>query len=113
MTNYATGHLAEKYAVEHLKKRGYKIVGTNWKTRYCEIDIIAEHSGRLHFIEVKYRENLSQGSGFDYISDRKLRQMKFAAEMWISQKDWAGESTLAAIELTGPDFRVTNFLPVL
>ncbi|MGH7250050.1 MAG: YraN family protein [Minisyncoccia bacterium] len=113
MTNYAAGHLAEKYAAEYLQKHGYKIIASNWKTRYCEIDIIAKYKKKVHFIEVKYRKTDAQGSGFEYITGRKLKQMKFAANMWVSENDWDKDYALGAIELTGPDFKVTNFLPVI
>ena len=43
MSNYTIGHLAEKYAAEYLENLGYKIIDTNWKTRYHKIDIIAQH----------------------------------------------------------------------
>jgi hypothetical protein len=37
--------------------------------------------------------------------------MQFAAELWAAQNHYGGEYTLAAMELTGKDYRVTNFLP--
>jgi len=113
MTNYETGHKAEEYAEKCLKKLKYKIVATNWKTRYCEIDIIAERKKVIHFIEVKYRKNNLQGTGLDYITEAKQEQMRFAAEIWIQENNWQREYSLGAIEMTGPDYQVTNFLPVL
>lgn len=113
MTNYATGHLAEKYACLYLQKHGYKIIATNWKNRYCEIDIIASKRRSVSFIEVKYRQTTNQGTGFDYIIPTKLKRMRFAAEMWVSQNDWNKDYALGAIELNGSDFDVTNFLPII
>ena len=113
MTNYATGHLAEKYACDYLSKNGYKVVATNWHTRYCEIDIIARRKKIIYFIEVKYRHNTMQGAGLDYVTPTKLRQMRFAAEMWVSENGWAHDYNLGAIELSGSDFEVSQFLPVL
>lgn len=113
MTNYAAGHQAEEVAAKFIKKQKYKILAVNWRNRYCEIDIIAQKRKAVHFIEVKYRQTASQGTGFDYITGGKLEQMRFAADFWVSENNWTGDYTLGAIELTGPTFEVTNFLPTI
>lgn len=97
MTNYQTGHEAEKLAAEYLEKQGFKIRELNWKTRFCEIDIVAEKDESVYFVEVKYRKNAFQGSGLEYITPKKLKQMRFAAEMWVQENDWDGDCQLAAI----------------
>jgi Holliday junction resolvase-like predicted endonuclease len=101
MSNYLTGHSAEVRAAEYLKNLGFKIKELNWKTKYCEIDIIAEKGKAIYFIEVKYRRNNKQGFGLDYITSKKLRQMRFAAEMWVGNSGWSGEYQLAAVGMDG------------
>lgn len=113
MTNFQTGHDAEKQAAEFMERQGYKILELNWRTKYCEIDVVASKSKTIYFTEVKYRRSAAYGGGMEYITPKKLKQMKFAAEMWVSNKKWPGEYQLAAIELTGPTFEITNFLTVL
>lgn len=110
MTNYAVGHIAEEYAANYLKKQGYKIIALNWKTKYCEIDIIAQKKKRIYFIEVKYRESDHQGSGLEYITPAKLRRMRFAAEIWVLENKWSKDYTLGAIEMSGYDYDVIQFL---
>ncbi len=100
MTNYATGHKAEVRAADYLKKRGYKILNLNWKTKYCEIDIVAQRKNTIYFVEVKYRKGSAQGIGLDYITTGKLRQMKFAAELWVVNNQWLGEYQLAALSMS-------------
>lgn len=97
MTNYATGHQAEKDAAEYLEGLGFKIIELNWNTKYCEIDIVAQKDKTVYFVEVKYREKSYQGDGFDCITPKKLNQMEFAAKMWLANEKWDGECTLAAI----------------
>ncbi len=111
MGGATTGREAERRAAEYLQTQGYEIIDQNWRTRYCEIDIIAVNSGRVHFVEVKYRAHNLQGAGLDYITARKLDQMRFAAEMWVQEHDWRGDYSLSAIEVSGPTFQITNFLP--
>lgn len=97
MTNYVIGHDAEKQAAEYLKQQGFKILELNWKTKYCEIDIVAQKKKIIYFVEVKYRKSDFHGTGLDYITPKKLNQMRFAAEFWVSANNWNGDYRLAAI----------------
>jgi len=99
MTNYQAGHDAEKAAAEYLEQQGFRVHELNWKTRYCEIDIVAEKDKIIYFVEVKSRASLSQGSGLDYITAKKLRQMSYAADMWVANHDWAGDYQLAVVAI--------------
>lgn len=103
MTNYQSGHDAEKDAAKYLTKQGFKIKGLNWKTRYCEIDIVAEKQKVTWFIEVKSRSNSSQGFGYEYVTPKKLQQMQFAAEMWVQEQRWGGEYQLGVISVDSGD----------
>lgn len=110
MTNYATGHAAEKVAAVYLRQNGFKILDINWRTKYCEIDIVAHKKKRVYFVEVKHRNVDFAGSGFEYITPKKLNQMKFAAEMWVAHNQWKHDYQLAAIEVGGQEFEIINFL---
>lgn len=110
MTNHASGHYAEEVAGQYLQKQGYKVLELNWRTRYCEIDIVAQKDNCVFFVEVKHRLTNSQGTGLDYITPQKLKQMSFAAEFWVQANDWGGEYSLAAVALAGDNYTVTDFV---
>ncbi len=93
------GEAAENAVATYLQDHNYKILGRNWKNKFAEIDIVAEQGGVVHFVEVKYRGSSSQGSGFDYITPAKLRQMAFAAQMWVAQNNYEGEYVLSAAQV--------------
>ncbi|PID32103.1 hypothetical protein CR970_02195 [Candidatus Saccharibacteria bacterium] len=99
MTNYRSGHDAEQVAADYLRSKGYAVRDINWRTRYCEIDIVAEKHRVLYFVEVKSRRTGQQGSGLDYILPRKLRQMSFAAELWVAHNKWDGAYQLSALSI--------------
>lgn len=105
MTNYSVGHDAEKKASGYLASIDYKILELNWKTKYCEIDIIAQKNNTLYFVEVKYRNSPDQGSGFEYITSKKLKQMIFAAENYVNNSNWEGEYQLSAISIDGDNLQ--------
>lgn len=113
MSNYTSGQKAEIIASEYLITLGFTIVHKNWKTSWCEIDIVASKENVLYFVEVKYRATNSFGSGFEYITHKKQRQMARAAEGYVQQTKWRGDYSLSAIEVSGEDFTVTNFIAEL
>jgi ribonuclease HII len=107
-----TGRNAEQVAAEHLKKQKYTIIQQNWRTRYCEIDIVAQKNGVVFFVEVKYRKNASYGDGLEAITPKKLKQVNFAAQMWLQQNDWAGDYQILAISVSGESPRVEEVIEI-
>lgn len=97
----ATGHMAEGVAAEYLRKQGHKILERNWRTRWCEIDIVTQKNNVVYFVEVKYRQNAAFGDGLEYITSAKLRQMTFAAELWIASHKSDCDYQLLAVAVTG------------
>ena len=108
MTTFDTGRKAEAAAAAFLMRKGCQIIAQNWRTRRCEIDIVALRDGVVYFCEVKYRRNDQHGTGLDYITPRKLAQMQFAAASWIHAHGWSGDRQLCAIEVSGPAFQITG-----
>jgi len=104
------GHKAEAAAVSYLKQNGFKVLDQNWRTRYCEIDVVAEKGNCVYFVEVKYRKSNEWGGGLEYITHTKQKQMTLAAEMWVFTYDWQKDYALAAIELSGEAFTITNII---
>lgn len=94
------GNRGEQLASEQLIRDGHEIIARNWKTKYCEIDIVARKDNVIYFVEVKYRETTRQGDGFAYITDAKLRHMYRGAEIWCLQHRWHGEVGLLAASVT-------------
>jgi len=97
-------------AVKFLREQGYKIVSKNWRNKFCEIDIVARKKDVIYFVEVKFRRGDESGSGIEYITSTKLQQMAYAAENWVTSKKWRHGYQLAAIEVSGSEFLVTEFI---
>lgn len=110
MTSFRAGRRAEAAAAEFLRRKGYTIISQNWKTRRCEIDIVAKRRNLMFFVEVKYRSTDKQGEGLDYITQKKIDQMYFAAEQWVADNDWRGDYRVAALAVAGKDFVVSDYV---
>lgn len=86
MTTRQIGDKGEQAAADWLTARGHEIVVRNWRTRYCEIDIVSVKGEVLYFTEVKYRKNDDFGDGLAAITAKKQRQIRFAAELFLAGK---------------------------
>lgn len=83
MTTTQIGREAEELAAAWLIQNGYTIMARNWRTRWCEIDIVAERQGVIHVVEVKHRRRPDSGTGLEYIHYDKARRLRNAASMWL------------------------------
>lgn len=96
MSTTTAGSNAEARVADILESKGFHVIARNWRTKYAEIDIVAEKEEVIYFVEVKYRSNSRTGDGFDYITNAKLKHMVRAAEAWVLINDWNGPYELLA-----------------
>ncbi len=80
-------------AGEALQARGYCILERNFRCRYGEIDLVAEHEGELVFIEVKTRRGTSFGRPEEAVTFRKQQKILEVAAFYLdmhhcSQRAW-------------------------
>ena len=82
------GDMGEKKAVKFLKKKGYKILETNFKTNFGEIDIIAKKDEYICFVEVKTRSTDDFGEPREAVDFYKQKKITSVAQYYITkQKD--------------------------
>ncbi len=74
-TAVSIGALGEEAAALALKKRGYKILERNFRSKMGEIDIIAKDGDYTCFVEVRLRKTNDFGSPADTIGIEKQRKI--------------------------------------
>ncbi|MCW3074770.1 MAG: hypothetical protein JWP69_1839 [Flaviaesturariibacter sp.] len=79
------GKEGEALAAAFFKKRGYEILHQNWRYSRYELDLIALHNGKVHFIEVKYRSSKSFGMPEEKVTLKKFRNLTLAADEFLYQ----------------------------
>lgn len=79
------GILGENLAVDELRARGYSILARRHRSRYGEIDIIAEQGRVVVFIEVKLRTTDLFGEAFEAIPRWKQRRIITVALDYLSR----------------------------
>jgi ribonuclease HII len=113
-TTKEIGDGGEDVAANYLVRDGHTIIDRNWKTKFCEIDIISLNNKTIYFTEVKYRKSVQQGGGIAAITPKKLRQMKFAVDLYsLKHQITDRELRLAAISVGGDPPEVEKFLEIV
>lgn len=75
------GELAVK---DLLKRKGYSILETNFRTRTGEIDIVAVQGSTLVFLEVKTRAGTNCGIPEEAVTHRKQQRIRRLALEYMS-----------------------------
>ncbi|OBZ16865.1 YraN family protein [Bacillus sp. FJAT-26390] len=79
-----TGMFGEAAACDYLLSKNYSVLERNWRCRSGEIDIIAEHEGRLVFIEVRARkQNGRFGTAAESVDRRKQQKVRETAQVYL------------------------------
>lgn len=86
------GRAGEDHVCDHLIKRGYTVLERNYRIKGGEIDIIAERSGVIAFVEVKTRKFGSLDNGIDAVDKRKQSFVIRAADRYLEDHPAGGKS---------------------
>jgi putative endonuclease len=106
MKRRETGILGEKLARGFLKKRGYRIVETNYRCPEGEVDIIARDRDFLVFVEVRTKKSLEFGSPEESITPVKKERMIAVASRYCQTHENLPQSwriDVVAVELDQKD----------
>ncbi len=113
ITTKELGDKAEDFVAEFLKQEKHEILARNWRTKFCEIDIISKNGKNYYFTEVKFRKNDDFGGGKAAISKKKISQMRFAAEFFAHKNKLKNnEMRLAAAIVEGENFKKFDWFEI-
>lgn len=109
ISNYALGKLGEDIAAGYLHRvEGLEIIERNAHSTVGEIDLIAEGTDELVFVEVKTRRGSTRGALS--VNPRKLHRMRRTAGIWLAQRSNYLPARFAVIEIDLPRTRGFGFL---
>ena len=84
MSTLAVGNWGEEIAARHLTQRGWTIRDRKLRVGRIEVDLVAEKSDVLAFVEVKTRTGTGFGDSLSAIAPHKQRRLAEAAEKWLA-----------------------------
>jgi len=96
------GDWGEDVAARHLQARGYEIVRRGYRSRYGEIDLIAQDATYLAFVEVKTRKSAHFSEAREAISRSKIRKLRQTAEMFLIEYETELQPRFDVIEIYAP-----------
>lgn len=79
------GAEAEQLAATFLQRQGLKLVETNYRCRFGEIDLICNDQSTLVFVEVRLRGNDAFGGAAASITAGKQHKLVLAARHYLQQ----------------------------
>lgn len=78
------GKLWEIEAANFLRKKKYKLLESNYTTRFGEIDLIVKNKRFICFVEVKQRNINSIAAPREFVDYAKQQKIKTSAEIYLS-----------------------------
>ena len=104
------GTRGEDIAAGHLQTLGLRVIERNVRTRYGEVDIVAEDGGTLVFVEVKTRRSAAFGTPEESITPRKRRRLAQLGEQYVQERGlveqaWRVDVVAITLDGSGPDVR--------
>lgn len=101
------GRMGERLAAEKLLQSGYTIVERNFRCRYGEVDLVAEHLQDLVFVEVKTRRGVAYGRPEEAVGWRKQQKILRVAAYYLSkyavqqERSWRVDVVAVQLSTTG------------
>ncbi len=97
------GVIFEKQAAKYLKKQGYKIINTNYHSKFGEVDIIAQKDDCIVFIEVKGRTTNNKNNvnsnmktqmanvkGYQFVNQNKINKLIKTSQIYMIEHNYNG-----------------------
>lgn len=75
MDTKQVGSSAEATVADFLKRKRYKILGTNLDFGFGEIDILARHKSDIVVVEVKAKSTREFGAGYEMVNFYKQKKL--------------------------------------
>lgn len=90
--SHVFGRAGERLAALELEGQGYRILETNFRCRYGEIDLIVEDECDLVFVEVKMRRGTASGLPEEAVDARKQRRLLQVAAYYLALHEYVERS---------------------
>lgn len=101
----------EELATNYLKRRGYKIIASNFNGKGFEIDIVSSKGNLLVFVEVKRRKSSDFMDPLMSIDRRRKEHMIRGAKSFLLSNDLYGRCDVRfdVITITGADEDIEHY----
>jgi putative endonuclease len=78
------GEHGESMACAELESLGYTIIERRYRTRFGEIDVVADDRGTVVFVEVKTKTDCTFSDPVESVTKQKQRRLVSMAEQYVA-----------------------------
>lgn len=103
MNSRMLGRWGEAQAADWLRRHGYEVVASGYRSRFGEIDLIAVKEPWLAFVEVKLRRDASFAQAREFVDRRKQERIRATAQMYLAQHPTGLQPRFDVAEVYAPD----------
>jgi putative endonuclease len=93
------GEEGERIAEAWLAERGWRILDRRFRSGHRDLDLVAERSGVVAFVEVKTRRGKDFGHPIEAVNWRKQRELARSASVWIAR--FGGREQMFRFDVVG------------
>jgi putative endonuclease len=111
MDKKQVGAYGERLAADFLRKKGYRILETNFRCKAGEVDIVAKHKKSLVFVEVRTKTSNEYGTPEESVTFSKKEKLIACALSYLSIHDddsssWRVDFVGVEVETDGKPRRI-------
>ena len=107
--NNLSGAWGEALAAKYLTKKHYKIIATNFRSRFGESDLIVSNRNYLVFVEVKLRKSDQFATAREFVDYRKQDRIRTTAAIFLSEFPTELQPRFDVIEIYAPEGTATQY----
>jgi putative endonuclease len=109
------GRAAEELAAEYLRKKGYRLLEKNHRTKLGEIDLIMEDGETIVFVEVKAGSASKDFPPYGHLNPQKVRKLLTLGKAYLARlrKERNARFDLVTVVREGDNFRIDHLEDVI
>ncbi len=102
MNRRELGSFGEEQAARYLRRKGYTLVGMNYRCRMGEIDLIVRGHGCIVFVEVKLRKDDRFAQAREFVTRAKQKRILTTARLWLCENETKLQPRFDVVEVYAP-----------
>ena len=102
------GAWGEALAAEYMRKKHYRLVAANYRSRFGELDLIMENRKFLVFVEVKTRKTADFAAAREFVDYRKQDRLRMTASIYLSENPTKLQPRFDVVEIYAPQGEKTE-----
>lgn len=107
------GAWGEATAAKYLQKKKYKLLASQYRSRFGEIDLIVCDKNYIVFVEVKLRKSDKFARAADFVDIGKQNRLRTTASIYLDENPTDLQPRFDVIEIYAPLGEKTKFPEII